>query len=299
MKIVVWLALCLIWGSTWFFIKLGLNENLSPLTFAAARFLIACAIVFIILKSWKIPLPEKKDWKILALTGFLQFTLNYSLVFWSEKYISSGLAAVLQATIPAFGLVAAWIHLKDETIGWRKISAIALGIVGVAIIFIDQLQINSLISFAGCVAIVCGAAFAAEASILTKADGGSLHPLSLVFGQMLCGILPIILAALLWEGNPLRLNWNWISVGSVVYLAIVGTIIAFGLYYWLLRRIDSSKAMTISLVTPLIAVIIGSLALGENLPLQTYLGGALIIGSVGIIVYRAKKSSDMAQPVEG
>lgn len=231
MKIVVWLLLCLIWGSTWFFIKLGLNENLPPLSFAAARFVIAGLLVFIILKAWRIPLPQKKDWRILALTGFLQFTLNYSLVFWSEKYISSGLAAVLQATIPAFGLIAAWIHLKNETIGWRKILAILLGILGVAIIFIDQLQINSLMSFLGCVAIVCGAAFAAEASVLTKATGGGIHPLSLVFGQMLCGILPIISVALWAEGNPLKFNWSWISIGAVVYLAVFGTIIAFGLYY--------------------------------------------------------------------
>jgi drug/metabolite transporter (DMT)-like permease len=286
MKVIVWLILCLIWGSTWFFIKIGL-EDLPPISFAALRFICAGAIVFVIISIQKIPLPQtKKEWRVLAITGILQFSINYALVFWSEQYISSGLAAVLQATIPAFGLFWAWIHLTDETIGWRKILAIVLGITGVSIIFIEQLQINSWMAFAGCVAIVVGAAAAAEASILTKAFGTSIHPASLVFGQMVCGILPLVIYGLISEGNPLYFRWTATAIFSVLYLAVFGTIAAFWLYYWLLKKIESSKAMTISLVTPLIAVIIGSLALGEQLPLQTFFGGALILASVGIIILR-------------
>src|SRR6476620_950597 len=138
MKIIVWLVLCLIWGSTWFFIKIGLND-LPPLSFASFRFIVAGLVVLAIILIQKIPLPKgKKEWNLLAITGILQFSVNYALVFWSEQYISSGLAAVLQATIPAFGLLSAWIHLPNESIGWRKISAMTWGISGVGIIFIDQ-----------------------------------------------------------------------------------------------------------------------------------------------------------------
>jgi drug/metabolite transporter (DMT)-like permease len=293
MKIFVWLLLCLIWGTTWFFIKIGL-EDLPPISFAALRFICALVIVFIIISIQKIQLPKtKSDWKLVGITGFLQFSFNYAAVFWSEVHISSGLAAVLQATIPAFGLLAAWIHLKHEKIGWRKISAILLGIAGVAIIFIEQLQVSSLMGFLGCLAIVCGAAAAAEASILTKAFGSSLHPASLVFGQMLCGILPLILFGLWQEGNPLKFHWTTRAIISVLYLAIIGTIIAFWLYYWLLSKIESTKAMTISLITPLVAVVIGALALGEKLPLQTFLGGLLILASIGIIILRSKKQTQV------
>lgn len=289
MKIIVWLLLCLIWGSTWFFIKIGLND-LPPISFAALRFISAAVIVFIIIKVQNIKLPQTgNDWKLLGITGLLQFSINYALVFWSEQHISSGLAAVLQATIPAFGLLAAWIHLPNETIGWRKILAISLGICGVGIIFIEQLQIDSWLAFAGCAAIVIGAAAAAEASVLTKAFGGAIHPASLVFGQMICGLLPLILYGLIKEGNPANFHWTISAVFSILYLAVIGTIIAFWLYYWLLSRIESSKAMTISLVTPLIAVIVGGVVLGEKLPLQTFLGGVLILGSVGIVIWRTKK----------
>ena len=293
MKIIIWLILCLIWGTTWFFIKVGL-EDLPPITFAAARFILAVLILAVIIFLQKIPLPATvRDWKLLALTGVLQFSINYSLVFWSEQYISSGLAAVLQAMISVFGLALAWVHLPNERITRLKIVAVLLGICGVAVIFIEQLQINSLLAFAGCAAIVIGAYAAAHGSILIKAYGGNLHPATLVFGQMICGILPIIIYALSVEGNPLHLNWTWRAIICVLYLTIFGTIAAFWLYYWLLSKIESTKAMMISLVTPLIAVIIGGIFLGERLPVQTFFGGVLILASIGLIVFRKKiRSAD-------
>jgi drug/metabolite transporter (DMT)-like permease len=288
MKIIIWLILCLIWGTTWFFIKVGL-EDLPPITFAAARFVLAVLILAVIICLQKIPLPATaRDWKLLALTGVLQFSVNYSLVFWSEQHISSGLAAVLQAMISVFGLALAWVHLPNERITRIKIVAVLLGICGVATIFIEQLQINTWLAFAGCVAIVVGAYAAAHGSILVKAYGGNLHPATLVFGQMICGILPIIIYALSVEGNPLALNWSWRAIICVLYLTIFGTIAAFWLYYWLLSKIESTKAMMISLVTPLIAVVIGGIFLGERLPVQTFFGGILILASIGLIVFRKR-----------
>jgi drug/metabolite transporter (DMT)-like permease len=299
MKVIIWLILCLIWGTTWFFIKFGL-EDLPPISFAAARFILAVLILGIVIFVQKIPLPKtKRDWKLLALTGVLQFSINYSLVFWSEQYISSGLAAVLQAMISVFGLVLAWIHLPNERITIIKVVSIMLGIGGVAIIFVEQLQINSFMAFAGCVAIVGGAYAAAHASILVKAYGENLHPASMVFGQMICGILPIIIYGLLVEGNPLAFNWTWRAIISVLYLTIFGTIIAFWLYYWLLSKIESNKAMMISLVTPLIAVVVGNLFLGERLPPQTFLGGALILASIGLIVSRKRKKVNLTTEAQG
>lgn len=288
MSIIVWLILCVIWGTTWIFIKIGLND-LPPVTFASIRFILALLILGVVIIVRKIPLPgSKADWLLLGGTGILQFSVNYSLVFWSEQYISSGLAAVLQAMITVFGLALAWIHLPSERITGLKIFAVILGITGVAVIFLEQLQVNSFLAFAGCVAIVIGAYAAAHASILIKAHGGNMHPAALVFGQMLCGVIPLVIYAISFEGNPFDLHWTKRAVISVLYLTILGTIAAFWLYYWLLRRIESTKAMMISLVTPLIAVIIGGIFLGEKMPAQTLLGGLLILGSICLIVFRRK-----------
>ena len=288
MKIFIWLVLCLVWGTTWFFIKIGL-EDLPPISFAAARFVLALIILAAIILINKIQLPKTiREWKLLGLTGILQFSINYSLVFWSEQHISSGLAAVLQGTIPVFGLALAWFHLPEEKITGLKILAVLLGITGVAIIFIEQLQIKSVLAFAGCAAIVVGAYAAAHASILIKAHGSKIHPAAMLFGQMLCGILPLIMYGLIKEGNPIRFRWTWQALISILYLTIFGTILAFWLYYWLLSKIESTKAMVISLVTPLIAVIVGGIFLDEKLPPQTVFGGILILAGIGLIVFKGK-----------
>jgi drug/metabolite transporter (DMT)-like permease len=201
--------------------------------------------------------------------------------------------------ITVFGLALAWIHLPAERITGLKVFAVLLGITGVSVIFNEQLQIKDFWAFVGCVAIVVGAYAAAHASILIKAHGGKMHPATLLFGQMVCGILPLIIYALTVEGNPLNLVWTWNAVISVLYLTIFGTIAAFWLYYWLLSRIESTKAMMISLVTPLIAVLIGGVFLGEKLLPQTFFGGILILASIGLIVFRRKLKTVSPQSHEG
>jgi drug/metabolite transporter (DMT)-like permease len=286
LKVLVWLILAFTWSTTWIFIKIGLTD-LPPIAFSCARFLLSVLILFIIIKVQKIALPRTAvAWRLIALTGFLQFSINYSCVFWSEQYITSGLAALLQAMIPVFGLALAWIFLPDERVTAQKVIAIALGIVGVAVIFIDQLRIQNWLAFAGCVAVVIGAYAAAQASILTKAKASSIHPAAFVFCQMICGLPAIIVYSLVTEGSPLRYKWSWTAIGCVIYLAVFGSVLAFWLYYWLLHRVESTKAMMISLVTPLLAVVIGAVTLGETLPAQTLAGGLLIIGSIALIVFR-------------
>lgn len=285
MKVVlVWLALCLVWGTTWIFIKVGLDD-LPPVSFAASRFAVAVLVLLPFLLWKKIEFPKTRSQiAFVTITGVLQFFVNYGLLFWGEQHISSGLAAVLQATIPVFGLVLARVYVPSETINWWKIVSLVLGLAGVAVIFKEQLQIGGWLSFLGSAAVVVGAFAAAYASVLVKAKAQGMHPASLVWGQMLVGLLPLALVGYLKEGNPIELGWTKSAVICVIYLAVPGSIVAFGLYYWLLKRIDVTRAMMISFVTPLIAVVIGALYRGENLRMQTLLGGILILSSVGIVV---------------
>ncbi len=288
--VIVWIILAIIWSSTWIFIKIGL-EDLPPIAFSGARFSLSVVVLAGAILIQRLPLPKTSaEWKLIALTGFLQFSVNYSMVFWSEQYITSGLAAVLQATISVFGLLLAWIFLPDERITPQKIVAVILGIVGVGVIFIDQIRVENWLAFAGCVAIVFGAYAAAQSSILIKAKASAMHPAVLVFCQMLCGLPAIFAYSLIREGNPLYFNWTPRAIACVVFLAVVGSVAAFWLYYWLLSRIESTKALMISLVTPLLAVVIGWAVLGETLPAQTGIGGLLIIGSIAMIVFRKRRS---------
>ena len=286
----VWLILCVIWGSTWLFIKLGL-EDLPPLTFAGLRFVISCAILFPLVGLRHLSVPKRRgDWILLLVTGLLSFSLNYGLVFWAEQYISSGLAALLQATMPAFGLVLAHIYLPSERLTWVKIAGVVLGVFGVGVVFSNQLAISGRLALAGCVGMVLSAFFAAYSNVLVKTYGRNLNPAVIAAFQMLFGLVPLLLYGIAFEGNPLRLRWTGIAIFSLLYLAVVGSVIAFLLYYWLMQNMDVTKSMLISLVTPVVAVILGMLVLDEQLSWRTLVGGAMIIAGIGFIVVRKPRT---------
>ncbi len=282
----VWLVLCGIWGSTWLFIKLGLAD-LPPLTFAGIRFVIACAILLVWIRIRRLVFPRTRaDWILLAIAGILSFGLNYGLVFWGEQYISSGLAALLQATLPAFGLVFAHFHLPGERLSWSRIGGVILGVCGVGVVFSNQLAVSGRQAFAGCVALVLSAMFAAYSNVLVKAHGKHLDPAILAGGQMFFGLLLLLAVGIPLEGNPLNFRWTPMALVALFYLAIVGSVIAFLLYYWLVLNMDVTKSMLIALVTPVVAVILGMIVLHEEIGWRTLIGGAMIMTGIGFIVVR-------------
>ena len=287
---IVWLILCGIWGSTWLFIKIGLRD-LPPITFAGIRFLIAATILLALALISRAPWPRsRRDWTLIAISGTLQFALNYGLVFWGEQYITSGLAAVLQSTFPAFGLVIAHLYLPYERITIRKLAGVLLGVLGVAVIFSDQLAIAGKFALLGSVALVLSAFFGSYSNVLVKAYGTHIDPRMLAAGQMIFGFVPLLLIGILIEGNPLHFHWTRIAIVSLLYLVIVGSVIAFGLYYWLVRKMDVTNTMLIALVTPVIAVIIGMIVLHEELNWRLVVGGLCIISGIGLIVLRKSRT---------
>ena len=287
----VWLILCCIWGSTWLFIKLGLAD-LPPLTFAGVRFVIACIILFTIIRLRRIQLPQARfDWILLAITGILSFGFNYGLVFWGEQYISSGLAALLQATLPAFGLVFAHFHLPGERLSWARIGGVILGVFGVGVVFSNQLAIAGSRALAGCVALILSAMFAAYSNVLVKKYGKHLNPALLAAGQMFFGLLLLFAVGIPLEGNPLRFHWTPIALISLLYLAVVGSVIAFLLYYWLVLNMDVTKSMLIALVTPVVAVLLGMMVLNEQIGWRTLAGGAMIMSGIALIVVRRTRKA--------
>lgn len=283
---IVWLILCGIWGSTWLFIKIGLRD-LPPLTFAGIRFVLASAILCSLVMIRRARWPRTgSEWFLIAISGFLQFTLNYGLVFWGEQYISSGLAAVLQSTFPLFGLVFAHFYLPSERITVLKVVGVLLGILGVVVIFSDQLTIAGSMALLGSIALVLSALFGSYSNVLVKAYGGKIDPQILAAAQMICGFVPLLVAGLATEGNPLRFRWTVSALLSLMYLVIVGSVIAFWLYYWLVRNMDVTKTMLIALVTPVVAVILGMIVLHEQLNWRLVAGSGCIILGLALIVLR-------------
>ncbi len=301
----VWLLLCTIWSSTWIFIKLGLND-LPPMLFAGIRFVIASAVLLGVNLVRRAPWPRSaREWGFIAVTGWLTFSVNYGLLFWGEKQISSGLAAVLQATIPAFGLVYAHFYLPTEQLTLPKVAGVGLGLVGIGVIFADQLHLSGTVALWGSLAIVVGAASAAYASVLVKAYARGLDPAVLAGSQMFFGWLPLVALGWTLEGSPWRLHWTQQAVFALVYLAVVGSAAAFCLYYWLVRRVDVTRTMLISLVTPVAAIFIGRIVLDEHLPSRTLAGGLCVLAGLGLVIYRrglhvvAAPSAEALESAEG
>ena len=281
-------ALCLIWSSTWLAIKFGLRD-LPPVSFVAIRFLIA-VVVLLAISIGRVPLIPKGrgDFKLLAWTGVLMFCVNYALLFWAELYVSSGLSAVLQATIPIFGMVFAHFVLPSEELRGARIAGALVALGGVAVICSRLFDFGGLLAFWGGVAIVFGAAGAAFSNVLLKARAIRLAPAMIAAWQMIFGLVPLIVAGLLLEGNPFHFHWTARATFCLFYLAIPGSALAFLLLYWLLPRMSVTNLQTISFITPPGAVLFGWLLGGESFSLWSLTGGALVLVGIWLIFRKAK-----------
>jgi drug/metabolite transporter (DMT)-like permease len=284
--LLVWLSLCGIWGSTWLGIKLGLRD-LPPLTFAGIRFALAAMVLGAIIALRRVRLPwAARDWRLLAYTGLLTITVNYALVFWGEQYISSGLAALLSATMPLFGLPLAHRYLPSEPLSWPKVAGVLLGLLGIAIIFSGELGIGGPRALWASVGIVGAALATAHAGVQVKARGTHIEPSVLAGVQMAGGCIPLLVGGIAIEGNPFGFHWTPMALASLAYLTILGSVVAFLMYYWLIRHIEVTGVLMIPLVTPLVAVLFGVLFARETVGWHTVMGGGAIIIGVALAVLR-------------
>ncbi|PYJ08322.1 MAG: hypothetical protein DMF06_13005 [Verrucomicrobia bacterium] len=278
-----YLALCVIWSSTWLAIKVGL-QDLPPISFVSLRFAIAIAVLLAISIGRVRLLPlRRSDFTLLAYTGVLMFGMNYALLFWAELYVSSGLSAVLLATIPIFGMVFAHFILPGEPLRWQRVGGAMLAIGGVAVICSRLLDFGGMLAFWGGVAVVFGAATAAFSNVLMKKRALQLAPAMIAAWQMIFGTVPLLFLGLIVDGNPIHFHWTKTAVFCLLYLAVPGSALTFLLLYWLLPRMSVTNLQTISLITPPGAVMFGWLLGGETFSLWSLAGGALVLAGVWMI----------------
>jgi len=280
----VWVLLSLIWGSTWIFIKVGLRD-LPPITFAGIRFLIAGGVLLAIVSWQKLTIPrDRRQLGWLVGTGLISITVNYGLVFWGETRIPSGLAAVLQAMIPVFGLLIAPYFLPAEGLTRQRLAGVLVGFTGVAVIFYEQTGIDGWGAAQGSLALLLSSLCTALGNVLVKSKLQHLDPTIIAAGQMVFGFPPLLLFGWWLEGSPVQLQWTSTAILSLLYLALIGSALAFMLYYWLVTRIEVTTTMMISLVIPVIALLIGAVAVGERLTFSILAGSLIIIAGISIIL---------------
>jgi drug/metabolite transporter (DMT)-like permease len=286
----VWVVTCAIWSTVWLFIKLGVRD-VPPVTFAAFRLSIALAVLVPVTIAQRVPMPSlSTDWRLIAATGFLLLGVNYALLNWGVQFISSGLTAVLQAMTPVFGFVFAHLLLDDEKMTAGKGIALGVGVAGVAAIFWDQFDTGTGRALSGSVAVVASAACVAISYVVMRRRVHTLHPSVITAGQMLTALGPLMVYAFVVEGNPLSRVWSTTAIASGVYLALAGSVAGAWLNYWLLKRIGATKLLSMGLVEPLVAVLLGAAILGERMSVRTAVGGMGILLAVAVVldVFRRK-----------
>jgi len=291
-----WLTLCLVWSSTWLVIKIGLKD-LPPISFVAWRFVVAVLVLVAISIGRTGLLPQRRsDYLVLGVTGLLMFGLNYTLLFWGELHVSSGLAAVIQASIPIFGMVFAHWMLPDEPLRWQKLAGALVAMGGVALICARLLSFNGWLAFLGGLGITVGSASAALSNVWLKARKMQLAPSMLAAWQMIFGIAPLLILGLVVDGNPIQLHWTLRATFCLLYLAAIGSSFTFLLLYWLLPRMSVTNLQTISLITPPGAIALGWAFGGERLSAWSLLGAALVLLGVWMIFRRIDEPKPAAVP---
>lgn len=288
-ELVAYAALCLIWSSTWLAIRAGV-QYLPPFAFAAMRFLIASGIMALLL----VALPRTRGtrpipWLSIAVTGVLQFGVSYGLVFWAELEVSAGFASISFASIPLIVAVLARFMLH-EPLGGGKLIGVLLGLAGIALLFLDRFG-GSGASIAAKVGMIVAAFASALANLLVQRDQRDVSKRIAITGQMIVGTVFLAGFTFVLERDS-RLVWNTVSVFSLLYLAILGSVVAFILYYWLLHRTSATKSTTIAFVAPVLTVVLDHFLMGETLGWNHLVGGVLIVtGSALVVLSRAGRQA--------
>ena len=274
------LALTLIWGSTWAAIRVSLR-GIPPLTGVALRFTLAGLVLLALAPALGVRLRAgRREWALWIANALLTFCVSYGLVFWAEQWVPSGLAAVLFATFPLWVALLAHFMLPDERLGAAGLAGTVLGFVGVAVIFSEDFNAFGGRQVAGVAAVMLLAPLAsAIANVAIKRWGRDLHPLSVsAVPMLLAGGVMGALAAVAERGMPIELSGA--PLAALVYLALVGSALAFTLYFWLLQHLPATRLSLITYTSPVVAVALGALALGEPVTARMLAGTALVIAGV-------------------
>ena len=295
----LFLVMCLVWGLTWWPVKVG-AAHVPPIFLAAARFLLAGALMLAWVGRDAAGVPRAARRRLLV-TALLVNTGNYALLFWGVARAPTGLAAIVNfATIPVFSLLASrW--LEGERIGMRQIGAIALGSLGLTLLFATRAIGTSASTAAapaelwGLAAIALGTLLYCFGAVLARPIATTMPVLTLAGWQTLIG--GIGLAALSLALEPVELRHlhalaTWPTLPALLFLVAAGSLAGFTIYMRLLRDWGAFRAGLYAFVSPVIAVGIGVVALSERFGWAEGFGAMLMFGAAGIALRKPPLAFD-------
>jgi drug/metabolite transporter (DMT)-like permease len=289
-----------VWGSTFLAIRVGVRE-VPPLVLASMRFFVAGAALFLWLKLKGTPSPLPREWLAATVLAICIFVVDYGLLFWAERRVPSGIAAVMLATIPVFMTLSEIVFLRTQRLTFRLALALLVGIAGVAVLVSRSVNIGEApIDRAGAGALVIAAISWSIAAALTRKLPLPESKAMSSGAQMLAGgIMLAVVGALFGEFRGFHISA--VSRGAwfaLAYLIVAGSIVGFTAYVWLIHHESPTKVGTYAYVNPVVAVILGHFLGGEIIGPRTLLGTMLVLVSVIVITTtRSKKPIAPPEPI--
>jgi drug/metabolite transporter (DMT)-like permease len=283
------IALCLIWGSTWYFIKISLNAGVPPFYGVGLRFLFSGIIFFIYIYYKKLSIPTTPQAIKLYLSfGLLNFSLSYGMTYWATQYIYSSISSILWGLFPLFTSLMAHFMIKDdpdERLNKNKIGALMMGLVGVAIMSANQEIDFKSQSFSAILVLISVIIIAAYPSVQYKKYNDEVGPYQMnAVCQVMTGIIMLSMSSLFKEDISV-IVWNNELILSTLYLIVFGGFISWGIYFWLYQHLNVTQVTYVAIFPPIVAIFLGWVFLGEILSSQEIIGALLILGS-SILIYR-------------
>jgi drug/metabolite transporter (DMT)-like permease len=279
-------ALYLIWGSTYLGILFAI-QSIPPFLMAGARFLLAGLIMFAIARTQGPLRSTVAEWRTSLIVGACLLLGGNGGVTLSEKFIESGLASLIVATVPIYITLLGWLFgmtPRPAPIVWLGLAG---GFLGVAMLMGPALRFSGGSHSAIGMSILLLSSFIWSAgSLYSRTVKHSASPFLAVAQQMFCGGMLLMLVGF-FVGEPRNFhpsNVTTLALGSFAYLVLIGAIVGYTAYFWLLRNCDPAKVATYAYVNPIVAVLLGALFAHEPITLRTLLAAALIIGSVALVI---------------
>lgn len=276
--------LCVVWGSTWYGIRVCLEDQ-PPLTSAAARFLIAaCAMAVLApLLRRREGAPPPKTW-LWCTSGLTNFAGCYGILYVAELVVPSGPAAVLWGVFPLL-MAASGALFLGERLGARQIAGTLVSFAGIVTVFGGGLGDIDSGNLGHSLLLMLSPLVACVGTTLVKKHGSKTSSVLLNRNGMFLGAGALGLAAALLE-DPASATWSTRGVLALLYLALFGTTMTFGIYFWLLRTTPASRLALITYVTPVVAMLIGAIAGDGTMDANAWVGTALVVLGIVLVVTR-------------
>jgi drug/metabolite transporter (DMT)-like permease len=288
---VLFLALGLIWGSSFLWIKIAIRE-VDAFTLVGWRLLFGTLGMVAVIALRRPPFPRGRSiWLALALLGIINTALPFVLISWGQKTIDSAVASILNSTVPLFTMVIAHFALHDEPITARKAVGLLIGFGGVLALMARDLEAGSLgVGILGQAAVLLAAASYASASVFARRTMREVSPLVQAFVPMAVADA-IVWTAATQVGNPGRLPALPLTWVALLWLGLLGSCVAYLLFYNLLHSVGATRTTMVTYVFPVVGVTLGVVFLDELADWRLLAGAALVVASLAVVNWKPRAAA--------